>query len=185
MGDDRQSIRNSRDAAIYLAHIMPSVEIDNRLMVKSQVNCAVVYTGLPWHSAEMDCLRDIMRFGGILNTGHPGIHYAQLNENAEGVNTGTAFIGWVNRELAIASMTMFNGYRGNEGAAIEAMANRNGNPLHYSQSRRHGNPRKNQDVWEFPEATGGERGHIQSPFGAPTFMHNYYQLIEAGLVRST
>ena len=99
-----------------------------------------------------------MTFGGILDNGHPGIHYVQLNKNEEGVNTGTAFIGWVNRELAIASMTMFNGYRGNEGTAIEAVANRNGNPLHYSQSRRHGNPRKNQEAWEFQSQSAEREG---------------------------
>jgi hypothetical protein len=48
-------------------------------MHDSQVNCAVVYTGLPWHSLEIDCLRNSMTFGGILNPGHPGIHYVQLN----------------------------------------------------------------------------------------------------------
>jgi hypothetical protein len=122
-----------------------------------------------------------MTFGGILVDNHHGIHYLQLNKNEEGVNTGTAFIGWVNHELAIASMAMYGGYRGNQGTAIVAEFNRHGNPLHFSQSRRHGNPRKNLDVWSFPMPLERERMHMQSPFGAPTFRHNWVTILEAGL----
>jgi hypothetical protein len=183
--DNPDNLRLVREVACHLARIVPARPISNQAMFDSSVNCAVVYTGLPWNSPEVYCLQDIMTFGNILTIGHPGIHYVQLNKNDEGVNTGAAFIGWVNRELAIASIMMYNGYRGNAGTAIQAMENRNGNPLRHSHSRRHGNPRCNEDVWQFPEPLDSEMGHRQSPFGAPTFVHTWFQLIEPGLIRST
>ena len=167
-----RTIEQLRNVAVFIANLVPDRSIDNRLMADSNVNCAVVYTGLPWHSPETDCLKDIMTFGGILVAGHPGIHYVQLNKNEEGINTWAAFIGWVNRELAIASISMFSGYQGIQGTSIEATFNRNGNPHYHSSGRRHGNPRRDADMWTFPEPLPRERANPRSPWGSPTFIHN-------------
>ena len=83
----------------YLSGIVPATRIRNEAMADSQVNSSVVITGLPWFSQEADALRDILTFGGILDEGHYGIHYVQLNRDYNGRITGTAFIGWTNRHL--------------------------------------------------------------------------------------
>ena len=64
----------------YIAGLIPDTRVSNQAMADSQVNCSVVFTGLPWYSPETDCLRDILTLGGILVEGHYGVHYCQLNK---------------------------------------------------------------------------------------------------------
>ena len=153
-------------------------------MADSEVNSAVVITGLPWYSPEVDCLRDIMTLGGILNEGHYGVHYCQLNKNNEGRNTGTAFVGWTNPSLANACVALFQGYQGPRGTVIQVSANETGNPFHLSNSRLIGNPRCDSEVWQFPDPhTQEEMAITRQSFGSPTFPWNWKEIVNSGLLR--
>ena len=182
--DNENQIRTMRAVANYLSSLVPLQRIDNRAMADSQVNSAVVITGLPYYSPEVDCLRDIMTLGGILNEGHFGVHYCQLNKNHEGRATGTAFVGWVNPALANACIALFEGYQGPRGTVIQVTANETGNPFHQSNSRVIGNPRCDNEVWDFPDPRTQENMSIQGQsFGAPTFVWNWREIVNTGLLR--
>jgi len=170
--------------AQYIAGLIPATRVTNEAMADSQVNCSVVITGLPWHSPECDSLRDILTFGGILDEGRYGVHYAQLNRRWDGKATGTAFIGFVKRKLAIACGHMYHGYKGGSGTLVTVMENESGNPLHHCDPRRRGNPRCDSDIWNYPEPLDNERREFRGhSFGSPTFEFTWQAIIQAGLVR--
>ena len=182
--DHPLAIQQMNAVAQYLSGLIPANRVSNQAMADSQVNCSVVFTGLPWHSPETDCLRDILTLGGILVEVHYGVHYCQLGKGSDGRNTGTAFVGWVNRELAIACVTMYQGYHGPACTPITVTENESGNPLDRCDSRRVGNPRRDEDIWEFPDPRDNERmGQGGQLFGAPTFKYNWSTRIDAGTVR--
>jgi len=181
--DDDEQVNLVRRVAAYLSTLVPLSRITNVAMADSQVNSAIVVTGLPWYSPEADCLRDLMTLGGILNEGHFGVHYCQLNKNHEGRNTGTAFIGFTNPMLANACVAMFDGYQGPKGTPIKVMPNDIGNPYHLSNPTVIGNPRADEDCWQFPHPREDEAMSMNAnTFGSPTFKWNWKQIIISGIL---
>jgi len=69
------------------------------------------------------------------------------------------------------------------GTAVEVAFNRNGNPYYSSGGRRLGAPRRDNDVWTFPNPSIRESANIRSPWGAPTFIHNWDSIFRAGIMR--
>jgi len=177
--DDDIQIASMRAVANFLSNCIPVQRILNVAMADSQVNSAIVVTGLPWYSPEAECLKD-MTIGGTLNEGRYGVHYCQLNKYPDGRNTGTAFIGWTNPVLANSCMAMFDGYQGARGTTITVRANETGNPYHRSNGRILGNPRCDAECWNFPDPRGDEAMSMQAQsWGAPTWKWNWREIIKS------
>jgi len=182
--DDDYQVNLLRRVASHLSTLVPINRIPNSAMADSQVNSAVVVTGLPWYSPEVDCLKDIMTLGGILNDDHYGVHYCQLNKVPDGTrNTGTAFIGFTNPMLANACIALFNRYQGPRGTSLRVVANDTGNPFHMSNPTVLGNPRADEECWHFPHPREDEAMSANAnSFGSPTFKWNWKQIVECNLL---